>query len=126
MPCTAGGLPVAIDMLLGHVKLGTSPLATALKPLFTKRATLGTIPSRIPCSKYAGSPPSMHTTTTGREGQRYRTPLSCMPARLIQDLSFAAALKIRAVLRPAADSTPKRPRVGPRCGYGAAATARGR
>src|SRR5262249_5803100 len=26
-------------------------------------------------SKYAGSPPSLHTTTTGRSGQRYLTPL---------------------------------------------------
>ena len=34
------------------------------------RATFGTMPSFSPRSKYAGSPPSTHTTTTGRLGQR--------------------------------------------------------
>jgi len=70
MPWTDGGLPVAIDMLLGQVKLGTSPSTTAPNPFFMNRATFGRIPSRMPRSKYAGSPPSMHTTTTGCEGQR--------------------------------------------------------
>src|SRR5712692_3693259 len=76
MPWTAGGLPVVIDMLFGHVKLGTSPSATAANPVFMNRATFGTTPSRTPRSKYAGSPPSMQTTTTARLGQRYVTPFS--------------------------------------------------
>ena len=59
-----------IDMLLGQVKLGMTQSATALKPFFMKRATFGTMPSFSARSKYAGSPPSMHTTTTGRLGQR--------------------------------------------------------
>src|SRR5205809_1159248 len=84
MPWTAGGLPVAIDMLFGHVKLGTSPSATPAKPAFVNRATLGTTPSRTPRAKYAGSPPSMHTTTIGRDGHRYRTPFSAMLARAIE------------------------------------------
>src|SRR5439155_1725710 len=71
MPWTAGGLPVVIDMLFGHVKLGTSPSATAANPVFMNRATFGTTPSLTPRSKYAGSPPSMQTTTTGRDGHRY-------------------------------------------------------
>src|SRR2546428_784568 len=86
MPWTAGGLPVVIDMLFGHVKLGTSPSATAANPVFMNRATFGTTPSLTPRSKYAGSPPSMQTTTTGREGHRYRTPFSSMPARAMRAL----------------------------------------
>src|SRR5262245_2627572 len=80
MPCTDCGTPVAIDMLLGQVKPGTLPWATAVKPDVTKRATLGTTPSAMPRSKYAGSPPSMQTTTTGRDGHRYRTPFSSTAA----------------------------------------------
>jgi hypothetical protein len=63
-----------MDMLLGHVKLGTLPWTTALNPDRMKRATFGRIPSFTPRSKYAGSPPSMHTTDTGLDGQRYLTP----------------------------------------------------
>ncbi len=51
MPWTDCGLPVAIDMLFGHVNVGTSPSATAAKPVFMKRATFGTTPSRTPRSK---------------------------------------------------------------------------
>src|SRR5262249_11203222 len=74
---------VAIDMLFGQVKLGTSPSATVPKPVRRKRATLGTMPSGTPRSKYAGSPPSITTTTTGRDGQRYVTPFSSTPSRSI-------------------------------------------
>src|SRR5262245_49332188 len=76
MPWTDWGTPVAIDMLFGQVKLGTLPWATLLKPVRTKRATFGRIPSARPRSKYAGSPPSMQTATTGRSGQRYAIPFS--------------------------------------------------
>src|SRR5207249_10246728 len=86
MPWTAGGLPVVIDMLFGHVKLGTSPSATAANPVFMNRATFGTTPSLTPRSKYAGSPPSMQTTTTGRDGHRYRTQFSSMPSRAMRAL----------------------------------------
>src|SRR5260370_14661136 len=75
MPWTEGGLPVTIDTLLGQVKLGITHWAIALNPVSMKRATLGTIPSLSARSKYAGSPPSLQTTTTGRSGQQYRTPL---------------------------------------------------
>src|SRR5215831_21402607 len=75
MPWIEGGLPVTIDTLLGQVKLGMTHWAIALNPVSMKRATLGMIPSFSARSKYAGSPPSLQTTTTGRSGQRYRTPL---------------------------------------------------
>src|SRR6266702_701143 len=75
MPWIEGGLPVTIDTLLGQVKLGMTHWAIALNPVSMKRATLGTIPSLSARSKYAGSPPSLQTTTTGRSGQQYRTPL---------------------------------------------------
>src|SRR2546428_13608912 len=75
MPWTEGGLPVTIDTLLGQVKLGITHWAIPLNPVSMKRATLGTIPSLSARSKYAGSPPSLQTTTTGRSGQQYRTPL---------------------------------------------------
>src|SRR5262245_28520869 len=80
MPCTDWGTPVAMDMLFGQVKLGTLPWATALKPQLAKRDTFGTTPSAMPRAKYAGSPPSMHTTTTGRDGHRYLTPFSSTAA----------------------------------------------
>src|SRR5947209_2686694 len=86
MPWTAGGLPVVIDMLFGHVKLGTSPSATAANPVFMNRATFGTTPSLTPRSKYAGSPPSMQTTMTGRDGHQYRTPINSMSARVMRAL----------------------------------------
>ncbi len=70
MPCTEAGAPVAIDMLLGQVKLGIVPCAVALKPVRMKRSTVGMMPSLSPRSKYAGSPPSMQITTTGRVGHR--------------------------------------------------------
>src|SRR5262249_26886960 len=75
MPWIEGGLPVTIDTLLGQVKLGMTHWAIALNPVSMKRATLGTIPSLSAWSKYAGSPPSLQTMTTGRSGQRYWTPL---------------------------------------------------
>src|SRR5215510_13560843 len=75
MPWIEGGLPVTIDTLLGQVKLGMTHRAIALNPVSMKRATLGMIPFFSARSKYAGSPPSLQTTTTGRSGQRYSTPL---------------------------------------------------
>src|SRR5260370_1844173 len=81
MPWTEGGLPVTIDTLLGQVKLGITHWAIALNPVSMKRATLGTIPSLSARSKYAGSPPSLQTTTTGRSGQQYRTPLRRISVR---------------------------------------------
>jgi hypothetical protein len=45
MPWIDGGLPVIIDTLLGQVKLGMTHSATALNPVFLKRATFGRIPS---------------------------------------------------------------------------------
>src|SRR5262245_64512582 len=83
MPWTDCGTPVAIDMLFGHVKLGTLPSTTVPYPVRMNRSTFGTTPSRTPRSKYAGSPPSMQITATGRDGQRYLTPLTSMPDRLM-------------------------------------------
>src|SRR4051812_36916242 len=91
-------------MLLGQVKLGTVPSATVLNPLVMKRAMLGIAPSFKNCWKYAGSPPSMHTTTTGCVGQRYVTPLAvttffsvvaCMPAIPLLTCAFTDVLKTR-------------------------------
>jgi len=70
MPCTDGGLPVTIDTLLGQVKLGITHCAVAAKPALIKRAVFGTMPAASARSRYSGSPPSLHTTTTGRSGQR--------------------------------------------------------
>ena len=70
MPWTLGGAPVAIDMLLGQVKLGMPQCATPLKPESMKRATLGMHPAARAAAKYSGSPPSTHTTTTGESGTR--------------------------------------------------------
>src|SRR5262249_27790776 len=75
MPWIDGGLPVIIDTLLGQVKLGITHSATALNPVCIKRAMFGTIPSLSARSISAGSAPSLQMTTTGRSGQRYRTPL---------------------------------------------------
>src|SRR5438874_2023411 len=97
MPWTAGGAPVAMDMLFGHVKLGMSPSATAPNPCFRKRATCGTTPSRTPCSKYAGSPPSMQTRTTGCFGQRYVTPLSETPGRSIRERIAQSGVEVDSV-----------------------------
>ena len=70
MPCTAGGAPVAMEILLGQVKLGMPQWAMALKPLAMKRDTVGTAPALAAASKYSGSPPSTHTTATGWSGTR--------------------------------------------------------
>ena len=70
MPCLEVGVPVMIDMLFGQVNDGIEPSATVPKPCEMKRAMFGTAPSSRNCRRYAGSPPSMHTTTTGRTGQR--------------------------------------------------------
>ncbi len=70
MPCTEGGLPVTIETLLGQVKLGITHWATPENPVRMKRAVLGTTPAASALARYSGSPPSLHTTTTGRSGQR--------------------------------------------------------
>src|SRR5580704_2565808 len=75
MPWMEGGAPVTIDTLLGQVKLGITHCAIALNPVAIKRAMFGRISFSSPLSRYAGSPPSMQTTTTGRSGQRYCTSL---------------------------------------------------
>ena len=75
IPWIDGRLPVTIDTLFGQVKLGITHSATALNPVFMKRAMFGRRPSLSARSIYAGSPPSLQTTTTGRSGQLYRTPL---------------------------------------------------
>src|SRR5436190_16625086 len=76
MPCRDAGVPVMIDMLFGHVKLGIEPSATTLNPCWMNRATAGIEPSPRNCRKYAGSPPSMQTTTTGCRGHRYWMPFA--------------------------------------------------
>src|SRR5687767_6835934 len=76
MPCRDAGVPVMIDMLFGQVKLGIEPSATTLNPCWMNRATAGIEPSARNCRKYAGSPPSMQTTTTGCCGHRYWMPLA--------------------------------------------------
>ena len=68
MPCTAGGAPVTIDRLFGLVKLGTTQSARRSAPCSKVRVRYGIAPSAIACSMYAGSEPSMQTTTRGRSG----------------------------------------------------------
>jgi hypothetical protein len=41
-----GGLPVTMDTLFGHVKLGMTHWATLEKPELMKRAMVGIAPSR--------------------------------------------------------------------------------
>ena len=70
MPCTAGRAPVAIDRLLGPVKLGTTLCAAALNPSRMKRVIVGIRPAAPAAFRYSGSPPSTHTTATGAAGRR--------------------------------------------------------
>ncbi|MDT4858356.1 hypothetical protein D3C80_1841660 [compost metagenome] len=59
-----------IDMLFGQVNDGMDPVETVAKPSSMKRWMFGMAPSAMKRCRYSGSPPSMHTTTTGRSGQR--------------------------------------------------------
>src|SRR4051812_41693640 len=76
MPCRLVGVPVMIDMLFGQVNDGIEPSATVANPCAMKRAVCGIAPSRRNWRRYAGSPPSMQTATSGRDGQRYAVPLT--------------------------------------------------
>ena len=66
IPCTLGGAPVAMEMLLGQVKLGMPQWATALKPLAMNRAMAGITPACWAAVKYAGAPPSTQITANRR------------------------------------------------------------
>src|ERR1700728_3649794 len=76
MPCTAGGIPVTIDVLLVFVVLGMEQSATPTKPCSLKDAMVGNVPLAKPCSRYAGSKPSTTITTVGRLGAAYTRPLT--------------------------------------------------
>src|SRR6185369_6670709 len=99
MPCRDTGVPVMIDMLFGHVKLGIEPSATALNPCWMKRATAGTEPSPRNWRKYAGSPPSMQTTTTGWRGQRYWMPLASTMG-LLAVIRFVDPIEVCEIVTP--------------------------
>ena len=57
------------ETLFGLVKLGIAPSATDTKPSFMNARKCGKRSAAIATFTYAGSPPSMSTTTTGRFGQ---------------------------------------------------------
>jgi hypothetical protein len=50
MPCTAGGRPVMIEMLLGLVKLGITDCARRFAPVRIRRSRLGASPLSIAAS----------------------------------------------------------------------------
>src|SRR6516165_5103395 len=76
MPCTAGGTPVTIDVLLVLVVLGIEQSAVPTKPSRSNDFMVGKVPLAKPCSKYAGSKPSTTITTVGRRGVRQALPFT--------------------------------------------------
>ena len=51
MPCTEGGLPVAIDRLFGLVKLGITECAVLTVPFAFTRSSAGISPAEIAASR---------------------------------------------------------------------------
>jgi hypothetical protein len=51
MPCTEGGVPVTIDMLLGFVKVGIAAAAIVQNPCWRHAAIVGTTPAASPASR---------------------------------------------------------------------------
>ena len=76
MPCTFGGWPVAIDMLLGLVKDGITECAIRSVPSARMRSRLGISPSAMATSRYSGSQPSRQMTTAQVLGAAYCRPLA--------------------------------------------------
>src|SRR6266851_3224015 len=81
MPCTFGGTPVTMDMLLGFVSEGMYPRPRAYAPpprsISCKR---GISPRESPSSRYRGSPPSIVKTTVGCRGKAYCRPVAVTPS----------------------------------------------
>src|SRR5919201_4755750 len=76
MPCTDGGAPVTIERLLGFVNDGMTQSPTSDVPRARTAASHGIAPASTARSRYAGSHPSTHTTTTDPRGCAYRRPLT--------------------------------------------------
>src|SRR5690242_11052462 len=80
MPCTDGGAPVTIDRLLGFVNDGMTQSPTSDVLPARSDASHGIAPASTARSRYAGSHPSTHTTTTGPRGRAYRRPFTSIMA----------------------------------------------
>ena len=68
MPCTEGGTPVTMELLLTLVKLGMAPRANPRYPSRAMRCRFGIRPWERATSRYSSADPSRQSTAIRREG----------------------------------------------------------
>src|SRR6058998_2150586 len=72
MPCTDGGTPATMEVLLTLVNDGSAPRARPRWPATLMRWKFGIRWRASAASRYSSAEPSRQTTTTGRGGGWYR------------------------------------------------------